>query len=252
MLGLRDDDYREAGEVTVGRNAKDLLGGWGRVSLSGLTGGLILAALGCGASDKVEEYSATQVTTRGGRAQQTSKVFVAGQKMRMEMPHPSGRGTLVSIVRQDRGVVWVVFPEQRMYREVAIDQSDLANMSRQITDDQVIGELGKETVAGYSCRKVKVRTKVSMMGTTIESTSTVWMSPKLGLPLRSQIENGTVTELRDISEGRQPAGLFEVPAGFSKTESMFPGLLDRGNEGRQSERHDTSLADKIRKLAKRP
>jgi hypothetical protein len=231
-------------------NAERLRCRRGRIVSSGLAGGLVLAAFGCGG--KVAAYSATQVTTRGGHTQQTSKVFVAGQKMRMEMPHPSGHGSLVSIVRQDRGVAWMLFPEQRMYREVAIDEADLTGLSRQIKDDQVIEELGSETVAGYSCRKVKVRTKVTVMGRTIESTSTVWMTPKLGLPLRSEHSSGTVSELRDITEGRQPADLFEVPAGFSKTESMFPGLLDQGREDRQGDRHDTSLADKIRKLAKRP
>jgi len=189
--------------------------------------------------------------TRNGRTQQTSKICVAGQKMRMEMPHPSGRGSLVTIVRQDRRVVWMVFPEQKLYREVTLDASDLAAMPREIKDDQVIEELGRETVAGYSCRKVKVRTKVTVMGRTIESTSTVWTSPKLGLPLRSEHESGTVTELKDITEGRQPADLFEIPVGFAKTESMFPGLLDQRHEDRQGDPKDTSLADKIRKLAKR-
>lgn len=235
--------------MTMGRDAKDLRGGWVRIVLCGLAGGLTLAALGCGG--KVAEYSATHVTTRGGHTQQTGKYFVAGQKMRMEMPHPSGRGTLVSIVRQDRGVAWMLFPEQRMYREVAIDEADLTGFARQIKDDQVIEELGTETVAGYSCRKVKIRTKVTVMGRSMESTSTVWMTPKLGLPLRSEHSSGTVSELRDITEGRQPADLFEIPAGFSKTESVFPGLLDGGHEDRKGERHDTSLAEKIRKLAKR-
>lgn len=222
-----------------------------RIGVRWAAGVLAAAALGCGGGT-VDEFSATQTTTRGGRTVSTSKVFMAPQKMRVEMPHPSGRGSLVTIVRQDRKLMWMVMPEQRAYRESALDEAELGAFVQKIRDDQVIEELGRETVAGFSCRRLRVRSKTSVMGRTIESTSTVWQSPKLALPVKSEHESGVVTELSGITPGRQPADLFEVPKDFRKVESLFPGMLDGGSDrGQDRDRAKPSLADRLKELAKR-
>jgi hypothetical protein len=215
-----------------------------------LTCALVVAVQGCGG--KVEEFSATQSSVRRGQ-KHTTRLFVAPQRMRLEMPHPSGRGSFVTIVREDRKVAWILMPEQRAYREMTLDQADLGAWVQKIKDDQVIEELGQETVAGYACRKVRVRTKATVMGMTIESTSTVWLSPRLPFPLRSEGDKGNVMTLEDIVPGKQPADLFEVPADFQKVEGLFPGMFD--DSGREQEkdrdRSRPSLADKLKGLAKR-
>lgn len=221
-----------------------------RVGMRWAAGVLVAAALGCGGGT-VDEFSATQTTTRGGRTVSTSKVFMAPQMMRVEMPHPSGRGSLVTIMRQDRKLVWMVMPEQRAYRESTLDEAELGAFAQRFKDDQVIEELGKETVAGYSCRKIRVRTRTSLMGRTMESTSTVWQSPKLALPVKSEHESGVVTELSGITPGRQPADLFEVPKDFRKVDSLFPGMLDGGDRRQGRDSSKPSLGDKLKELAKR-
>lgn len=227
---------------------KSRFGGWGKgVCWLGFV--LAAAAIGCGGT--IDQFAATQTTTRGGRTVSTSKVFMAPQMMRVEMPHPSGRGSLVTIVRQDRKLVWILMPEQRAYRESVLDEAELAAMSQQIRDDQVIEELGKETVGGFSCRKIRVRTKTSMMGRKMESTSTVWQSPKLALPVKTEHESGVVTELSGIVPGRQAADLFEVPKDFRKVEGLIPGMFEGGDRHRDRDRGKPNLADKLKEFAKR-
>jgi outer membrane lipoprotein-sorting protein len=47
--------------------------------------------------------------------------------------------------------------------------------------------------------------------------STVWIDPKLGFPLKWQRKNSG-GEIRNIQEGPQPDSLFEVPPGLTKMD----------------------------------
>jgi hypothetical protein len=246
--GSDSSQLRAFEEVVMSANA---VGGEvrGRLTPLAVVAGIVTVVLGCGG--KVDEYAASQVMTRNGRQQHASTLYVSGAKMRVDMPHPSGRGSLVTIVRQDRQVVWMLFPEQKAYRETGIDSAELGALARSVDSTQVVEELGAETVAGYPCRKVKLRTKVTVLGRTVESTSTAWISPRFDLPLRSEHEGGAVTEVKDIAPGSQPAELFEVPTGFRKVEGFLPGMLDPGDGGPRDKGKGSDLADKLRDLARR-
>ena len=74
---------------------------------------------------------------------------------------------------------------------------------------------------------------VEVMGFKSKSRSVVWISKKLDMPIRTKMEDGRVTELRNIKKGRQSKKLFEVPGGYKKVGNMMETFSrpDKREEG---------------------
>jgi hypothetical protein len=89
--------------------------------------------------------------------------------------------------------------------------------------------LGTETINGYRCEKKRIKTTTDMMGNKMTFTSLVWITAELGFPIRTETDNGTITELRDIKPGHQDASLFEIPAGYTKVASIMEVMGNRIN-----------------------
>jgi hypothetical protein len=71
-------------------------------------------------------------------------------------------------------------------------------------------KVGNETVNGRSAVKYE--------GTNSSGEpSSVWLDPKLRFPVKWQGEP-SAGELRNIQESTQSANLFEIPAGYTKTD----------------------------------
>lgn len=74
--------------------------------------------------------------------------------------------------------------------------------------------MGSETVLGYPCTKLRVTGGTLPNGQVL--TGIVWMTENLDLPVRLET-NGMVLEIRNLKVGPQPAYLFEIPAGYTRT-----------------------------------
>lgn len=173
---------------------------------------LVAAAASCAlaASFSADVVMKMQGTTQSGRT------YVDGKRTRMEMSH--GPMKTIVIVRADKGVTWMLMPEQRQYMENRAGSKDwtdpnwLKNMEQHATKKY----LGKANVAGYTCDKYLYEFKKKEMGS-----STIYLAKKLDYPIKienkSQFGSSTV-ELKNIKEGKQAASLFEIPKGYKKVE----------------------------------
>ena len=190
-----------------------------------------LMASACGGS--IDSFSATQVTTAQNQTENAAQLFFAPQKVRMEMASPANPSEkMITIAREDLGVAWIFVPSRSAYVEMPIDEAGMTQAMRELEDDQIIDDLGRETVAGFDCRKLRITTSMKIMGRTMEQTSVVWKSDRLPMALRSESENGTVSELRDIKPGSQPGELFEIPDGYEKSEGgLFQLMAGSGGGG---------------------
>jgi hypothetical protein len=167
---------------------------------------------------KVEmgEFSATVTKTVAGKTI-TGKTFISKNKMRDESQ--TGEKTGVTIIRMDKGVTWVLM-ENKQYMEMAgMDNKDLTLMEKESELKFIIKDLGKEKVNGYVCEKKQYIDKEKKTGVT-----TMWYSPKLKYMVKNEhSQDGKVSftmELSTIKEGKQPASLFEVPAGYTLFDPM--------------------------------
>jgi hypothetical protein len=168
------------------------------------------------------EYSTDMVMIESGQVMQTLKLNVAGQKSRVEGFTAGPLGRIVTISRKDRGVAWTLFLDKRQYTEQAIStgsqagKPDLANLDLANLRKE---NLGRETVLGYSCTKMRVTMGKLPNGQAL--VSTVWVADRLQLPIRLEAM-GVTQENRNLVVAPQAAGLFEIPAGFTRTSA--PGI----------------------------
>ena len=176
-----------------------------------------------GSSDAAE-FSADMVQ-RTAQEVFKGKVFVKGNNFRQEINMKGEKQ--VTIFRQDKGVVWILMPEGKMYMEMhslaqtknvpQVDQRKIEKMAEK-------KHLGKEKVNGYVCDKYRYLYHVKGLGT-----MTQWFSNKLNFPIKMEMDGPSghmITEYRNINEKRLSNSLFEVPPGYEKMPmpGMIPGM----------------------------
>lgn len=174
------------------------------------------------AAKKIQKFQAAQVyLDPAGRIRATNQIYSMPEKLRLEMNHPSGQGSMIMIFRKDKEVQWILSPKNKRYTEQVMDEAAWDKTRGDFMKAQGIEDLGTETVLGFRCQKRRVTTTIEVMGYTRTSTSTVWTSPKIAFPIRTESDKGEVTELRDIQKGAQPDDLFEIPGGYTQVSSMM-------------------------------
>ncbi|MBN2033108.1 MAG: DUF4412 domain-containing protein [Deltaproteobacteria bacterium] len=194
----------------------------------------VFLTLSQGFAKKISEFSADQVhMDASGKIDHTGKIFFTPEKIRMEglgIKGDSGGGqeNMVLIFRKDQNVQRILNSKKLAYLEKNINEEEMDQFSNLSTKDEV-KDLGIETIQGYKCRKKQVTSTVQIMGYKKTVQSIQWVSDEFPMPLKTQEQNGSVIELRNIKVGRQPAEIFEVPASYKKVDTIFE-LVDVSSE----------------------
>jgi outer membrane lipoprotein-sorting protein len=190
----------------------------GRRNLSSLFWAVVLVFWLVGLAPAAE-FSAVTVT-RVGNHEQQGKLYVKGDKARME--GITSLGPSVSILRLDQRVMWIMLPGQKTYMEMPIDKAAF-DQALKVPEDQVTKKLlGAETLHGYETEKYETVVKVGDK----QIKSIMWISKKLGIPLRIESADKSFFQDYDIQEGRVADALFEMPAGYRKMAmpAGMPGM----------------------------
>ena len=184
--------------------------------------------------DKIDKYSAEQVVVDpGGKVERMGKLYVMPDKIRMEQSQPEGKDSMVMIFRIDQKVMRILMPEKKTYIENPLSEAELEKTLKKIPSNIDVKEedLGTETVNGFKCRKRRIETSTEFMGRQIRSRSIVWVSDQLDFPIRTQSEDGHITELQNIKPGSQPDKFFEVPTGYKKAANFFEAMSGEKDQG---------------------
>lgn len=165
-----------------------------------------------GAQDFLQgHYSAEQVIITDKQTR-SSKVYVDGGKMRAEMT--IGPAHIISIVRPDKNVVYMLMPLQKMYAENPL--GDAKDLFAQASGKHAKRELlGTETVLGQRCDKYRISSE--------HGTVFFWMNKETSTPVQLESADKSVRmEWRNVQVGAQPASLFEPPADYRKATDFAP------------------------------
>lgn len=129
-----------------------------------------------------------------------------------------GMDKSVSIVRPDQKELFNIFPNLKAY--VAMNMND--KQAADFTEDSKIEKtsLGKETIDGHPCEKVKL----VVTGSNGEKHEvTAWDATDLkNFPIQMQMEdqgNTMTMKFSDIKLEKPDAKLFDPPSGFTKYDS---------------------------------
>ncbi|MEJ2671490.1 MAG: hypothetical protein P8168_04655 [Deltaproteobacteria bacterium] len=157
------------------------------------------------------EFSA-QMIVKDGHKTFPGRIYICNGKMRQEFVDERGR--TVTIIRPDKQVFWVLIPPHRSYLEMPL-KSRLPGQFIQIPPQAIHKHLvGHDRVAGYETDKYQV----SVPGDRRCEIQYYWVAKKLGVPIKMECrERHFSLVYRDIKEGKVPARLFELPAGYRKT-----------------------------------
>lgn len=174
--------------------------------------------LGCSQKDPKPEvprghFTATMVE-QDGEATRSSKLFVAGNRYRVDLILPTGPITL--LIDKDKQIAHIISDNDQEYTVVGLDNQLLVNKDPFLAVDylKLRGEVAvgkQEELNGFACQKEIL----SLEGKPL---LTQWIAEELGFPIR--IENHlTVSkyiELRDIERKVIGEELFTVPTGYKE------------------------------------
>jgi hypothetical protein len=179
------------------------------------------------------EFSAVIVDTGRSDSQPRAKIYMAKDKMRVESMADSGnkaamsRGMGAIIMDLSAQTFTVLMDQQHMYMEMpaqAAEQRGMYHFFRSGDVDNACADWVQQVRnKGGTCQKVgsdtvNGRSTVKYQATNSKGESGYfWLDPKLRFPVKWQDHDGS-GELRDIQEGAQPSGLFEIPAGYIKMD----------------------------------
>ena len=173
---------------------------------------LLIGVIGCaGKGAMPKEFSAESISRFGGKTT-SSKMFVSGNKWRVESSF-MGRKSIM-IARQDKNVVYILMPQQKMYMEQKLDPKQVVAMSGKVPGEIERKKVGTGKINGVMCDKYKIVYKPSDESPKI--TVFQWIG-KNHMPMKSAAIDGSwSSEMKNIKLGKQPAKLFELPKGYKK------------------------------------
>ena len=173
------------------------------------------------------EYSADSVMqTEDTTTEQ--HVYVTPTKERREMLTGSGDGA-VQIFRYDSKVMWQLMPSEKMYMEHQMGKAAANDVSQWDFQETVMGE---EVLNGVRVTKYKT-IATSTDGKKYGGFS--WRTNQ-GISIKSDLlykegneKKRMMTELKNVTVGRQNPQLFEIPQGFTKFDmsGMMGGMMGR-------------------------
>lgn len=160
------------------------------------------------------------IVSYGGKEIMTGKIYLAGDKIRTEY------GQMITIMRMDKKVIWMIMPEEKMYMEQPFDLSNIRNRiptSEPAADEVERVLIGQEAVNGYAADKYRVTVKTPQG----QASHYMWLSSDPGMVMAvktAAIDGSWWQEFRNIQLGTPDDALFELPAGYSKMSfSGMPG-----------------------------
>ena len=171
------------------------------------------------------EFSAEMTSDQMGEGVK-SKIYIKGDKVRMEGTSPEGE-TYITIMDIKAGSVITLMPQEKIYMEMSgmmaqsqMSQFEIEEEIAKVADKRLVGV---EHVNGYLCDKYEIVYHDKSLGVL-----TQWVSQKLNYPLKmiySSSYGTSSTEYKNIREGGVTNSLFEIPAGYSKMEMPGMGMM---------------------------
>jgi hypothetical protein len=187
---------------------------------------------------KITAFTADQVhLDPNGKIVSTGKLYVTPEKIAMEGMPAGPEGQMLSIIYfKNDNRQCTLNTQKKLYFESPLDDQKLMRDIKAAKTDQTEKVLGTETISGFNCTKKEMESVAEFMGMKRKTKQTVWVTDTLDMPVRTQTEDGSVTELRNFEKGMPPAKHFEIPKDFKKVANMMAVMgmefsEDEGEDG---------------------
>jgi hypothetical protein len=127
-----------------------------------------------------------------------------------------GMARVISVVRPDKKLIHIIYPDQKCYLNMPMPPEEVEAMDKNPKVEKT--ELGKETLDGHPCVKMKVVIGGGDKGPPVEATT--WNANDLkNFPIQIQTEekgNTTVLRFKQVQLIKPEAKDFELPEGYKQ------------------------------------
>ena len=199
---------------------------------------LLCGSMGWAAGEKKQQESQAEYSADSyiETAEMTlkEKVYSAPGKQRKEQV--LGGDTPVTIIRMDKGVMWTLMPEDKMYMEMSMKQGQQKSSDVDLSKYNIERtEVDKEVIDGHEAIKYKVM-MTDQDGNKLGGFQWV-VSPGIQIKMDAVSKDGNSKErikmeLKNLKIGKQDPALFEIPADYTKmTMPSIPGMGKDGMKG---------------------
>lgn len=181
----------------------------------------LLAGAAAAADRPNVEYAADQLMETANTAMK-AHLYVTPTMERRDMN--TGGQKMILITRHDKKVVWNVMPDEGMYMEMKLtDQPPAKDDLSAYKIEQT--EVGQETLNGVNVTKAKIvmtHADGGKLGGFMWTTREGIMVKMDALSIEKGNKDRIKMELTNLQIGKQPASLFDIPAGVQKMD--MPGM----------------------------
>jgi hypothetical protein len=141
------------------------------------------------------------------------KIYVTPYKIRINNVYHSSRAL---IFRRDTNVQLLLNPVTKTYIMEPLNISGFTAFRLEHVISSSQKTLGTETVNGFTCSIKMLENTASFSGEIRKIISTIWVSPRLSIPIRTKSQDGLITELRNVQAGTFQPALFDPPTDYKK------------------------------------
>ncbi len=148
------------------------------------------------------------MTTREGEQRQSGKLYVKGNKYRID----TSAGTEYAIIRHDKNKSWIVIPEQKAYIEMPFDPKKRPAIEERQAAEGERRFLGSDIIDGRYTRKYEVTPN----GAGKDGPFYQWIAEDINFPLKTMAADGSWCIEYSNLRTSVPDSLFEVPEAYEK------------------------------------
>ena len=180
----------------------------------------------------ISEYTADLISfDPDGNEEGITKVFSSKGKVCFEMPQQDITGAMSIIIRPDLEKMFIVVSDRGLYMEMPYYEKDGEFPRILPMPDMPVPKIGKEAVGtevinGYNTKKFFVTITTNMMGQEVSWTNVEWKAEEFDIPLRSEDEDGSVTELHNIKLISVPKSKFDIEKDGLRRINNFMELFE--------------------------
>ncbi len=170
---------------------------------------ILLSTISVEATEPFElpkEYSVEMISTDAGK-EVKGMLYVTGNFMCLESTVMGSKA--ITIIRQDKGVLWTLMPELKMYIEVPLQPG--ATPAPLPPTNTVWQKVGEEILDGETVEKWTGTFEVQKQPLVM----TYWISKSTKVPVQTQFKRD-LNKWKNLKAGPQDSKLFELPAGYKK------------------------------------
>lgn len=171
---------------------------------------------------KISSFSADLIMLNPqGVVKRQVKIYITPSKIRMSNVFPTSEATISMIFRRDIKVRWMLNSANKTYLTQPLNEAELFDYIAAHIPARSEKIVGTQVVSGFTCSIKTVETTASFRGSTKKILSTIWVSPRLDIAVRIKHQDGSRTELRNVTPGPLQDALFELPAAYTRVAKVW-------------------------------